>query len=33
MAAVTAINAKDPMAKIVICGSLYLAGYILREHG
>ena len=32
-AAVTAICAKDPSARILICGSLYLAGRILRDHG
>ncbi len=31
--AVQTIAAQDPHAKIVICGSLYLAGAILRENG
>jgi dihydrofolate synthase / folylpolyglutamate synthase len=31
--AVQTIAAQDPCAKIVICGSLYLAGAILRENG
>ncbi|MBB5516864.1 dihydrofolate synthase/folylpolyglutamate synthase [Rubricella aquisinus] len=31
--AVHAIRAKDPNARIVICGSLYLAGNVLRENG
>ncbi|MEM9436506.1 MAG: folylpolyglutamate synthase/dihydrofolate synthase family protein [Pseudomonadota bacterium] len=31
-AAVTAIAANQPRARILICGSLYLAGHILREH-
>ncbi|TRD21986.1 bifunctional folylpolyglutamate synthase/dihydrofolate synthase [Palleronia caenipelagi] len=31
--AVTAITASDPAARILICGSLYLAGRILRENG
>lgn len=31
--AVEAIAAQDPTARILICGSLYLAGYILRENG
>jgi dihydrofolate synthase/folylpolyglutamate synthase len=30
--AVKAIAASDPDARIVVCGSLYLAGHILREH-
>jgi dihydrofolate synthase/folylpolyglutamate synthase len=32
-AAVTAIVARDPGARILICGSLYLAGHVLRENG
>ncbi len=32
-AAILAITAKDPNARILICGSLYLAGRILRENG
>lgn len=32
-AAVAEITAKDPSARILICGSLYLAGRILRDHG
>ncbi len=31
--ALTAITATNPQARILICGSLYLAGYILRENG
>ncbi len=31
--AITAITAKDPHARILICGSLYLAGHVLRENG
>ena len=31
--AVAAIVASDPEARILICGSLYLAGFILRENG
>ena len=31
--AITAITAKDPKARILICGSLYLAGHVLRENG
>ncbi|WP_377510616.1 bifunctional folylpolyglutamate synthase/dihydrofolate synthase [Octadecabacter sp. R77987] len=31
-AALAAITAKDPHARILICGSLYLAGYVLREN-
>lgn len=30
--AITAITATDPNARILICGSLYLAGHILREN-
>lgn len=33
MAAVQRIVAADPGARILICGSLYLAGSILRENG
>jgi dihydrofolate synthase/folylpolyglutamate synthase len=32
-AAVAAIAAADPGARILICGSLYLAGQVLRENG
>ncbi len=32
-AALTDIAANDPSARILICGSLYLAGHILRENG
>ena len=32
-AALHAISAQEPHARIVICGSLYLAGMILRENG
>ena len=32
-AAVSAIAARDPHARILICGSLYLAGRVLRENG
>jgi dihydrofolate synthase/folylpolyglutamate synthase len=31
--AVEAIVAEDPEARILICGSLYLAGSVLRENG
>ncbi|CUH86996.1 Folylpolyglutamate synthase [Phaeobacter sp. CECT 5382] len=31
--ALAAILAKDPSARVLICGSLYLAGHILRENG
>lgn len=31
--AITAITEKDPNARILICGSLYLAGHVLRENG
>ncbi|WP_397542599.1 glutamate ligase domain-containing protein [Roseovarius salis] len=31
--AVTAITAQDPRARILICGSLYLAGTVLRDNG
>ncbi|AHD07883.1 bifunctional folylpolyglutamate synthase/dihydrofolate synthase [Phaeobacter gallaeciensis] len=33
MAALQAITAKDPQARVLICGSLYLAGHILRNNG
>ncbi|OYX44897.1 MAG: bifunctional folylpolyglutamate synthase/dihydrofolate synthase [Rhodobacterales bacterium 32-67-9] len=33
LAAVRAIAVKDPGARILICGSLYLAGGVLRENG
>ncbi|PIE06902.1 MAG: bifunctional folylpolyglutamate synthase/dihydrofolate synthase [Rhodobacterales bacterium] len=32
-AAIAAIVARDPAARIVICGSLYLAGQVLRDNG
>ena len=32
-AAVAAIAAADPDCRILICGSLYLAGRVLRENG
>jgi dihydrofolate synthase/folylpolyglutamate synthase len=32
-AAVGAIVATDPSCRILICGSLYLAGRVLRENG
>ena len=31
--ALAAITARDPQARVLICGSLYLAGNILRENG
>ncbi len=31
--ALAAIAAKDPQARVLICGSLYLAGSVLRENG
>ncbi len=31
--ALSAITAKDPTARVLICGSLYLAGSVLRENG
>jgi dihydrofolate synthase/folylpolyglutamate synthase len=31
--ALTAIAARDPGARVLICGSLYLAGTVLRENG
>jgi dihydrofolate synthase / folylpolyglutamate synthase len=31
--AITTITARDPAARILICGSLYLAGHVLRENG
>jgi dihydrofolate synthase / folylpolyglutamate synthase len=31
--ALTAIVAQNPMARVLICGSLYLAGQVLRENG
>jgi dihydrofolate synthase/folylpolyglutamate synthase len=31
--ALRAISAQEPHARIVICGSLYLAGMILRQNG
>jgi len=33
LAAITAITAQAPRARILICGSLYLAGNVLRENG
>ncbi|WP_189639812.1 bifunctional folylpolyglutamate synthase/dihydrofolate synthase [Paramylibacter ulvae] len=33
LSAVKDITAKDPTARILICGSLYLAGGVLRENG
>ncbi|PIB26694.1 bifunctional folylpolyglutamate synthase/dihydrofolate synthase [Amylibacter kogurei] len=33
LSAVKDITAKDPAARILICGSLYLAGGVLRENG
>lgn len=33
LAALQAIVAQDPQARVLICGSLYLAGHILRENG
>ncbi|MDD9717264.1 bifunctional folylpolyglutamate synthase/dihydrofolate synthase [Dinoroseobacter sp. PD6] len=32
-AALAAIAAETPAARVIICGSLYLAGSVLREHG
>ncbi|MDX5402847.1 MAG: bifunctional folylpolyglutamate synthase/dihydrofolate synthase, partial [Rhodobacterales bacterium] len=32
-AALAAIAASDPQARVLICGSLYLAGTVLRENG
>ncbi|WP_416914854.1 MAG: bifunctional folylpolyglutamate synthase/dihydrofolate synthase [Roseicyclus sp.] len=32
-AALAAITAEDPQARVLICGSLYLAGEILKENG
>ena len=31
--AITAIRAAHPQARILICGSLYLAGHVMRENG
>jgi dihydrofolate synthase/folylpolyglutamate synthase len=31
--ALSTITAKDPTARVLICGSLYLAGSVLRENG
>jgi dihydrofolate synthase/folylpolyglutamate synthase len=31
--AINMITSKDPTARILICGSLYLAGHVLRENG
>ncbi|WP_417724516.1 bifunctional folylpolyglutamate synthase/dihydrofolate synthase [Salipiger sp.] len=33
LAALTRIAAQDPSARVLICGSLYLAGGVLRENG
>ncbi len=33
LSALTAIAARDPAARVLICGSLYLAGSVLRENG
>ena len=33
LSALQAIIANDPSARVLICGSLYLAGHILRENG
>jgi dihydrofolate synthase/folylpolyglutamate synthase len=33
IASVREIVAEDPAARILICGSLYLAGQVLRENG
>jgi dihydrofolate synthase/folylpolyglutamate synthase len=33
LAALRAITATDPTARVLICGSLYLAGQVLRENG
>ena len=33
LAALKAITSEDPAARVLICGSLYLAGAILRENG
>ena len=33
LASVREITAADPAARILICGSLYLAGHVLRENG
>ena len=33
LAAIAEIRASDPGARILICGSLYLAGRVLRENG
>jgi dihydrofolate synthase/folylpolyglutamate synthase len=32
-AALAAITAEDPEARVLICGSLYLAGEILKDNG
>ena len=32
-AAIAAIAGEDPQARVLICGSLYLAGSVLRENG
>jgi len=31
--AIEEITARDPAARILICGSLYLAGHVMRENG
>jgi dihydrofolate synthase/folylpolyglutamate synthase len=33
LAALQAIRARDASARVLICGSLYLAGQVLRENG
>ena len=33
MTALQKITAQDPTARVLICGSLYLAGNVLRENG
>ena len=32
VAALEAITAREPAARVLICGSLYLAGHVLRDH-
>jgi dihydrofolate synthase/folylpolyglutamate synthase len=32
-AALAAIASRAPLARVLICGSLYLAGTVLRENG
>jgi len=31
--ALSTITAQNPQARVLICGSLYLAGHVLRENG